>query len=159
MTNVVIRYASEKDCHALSTAMTTVIQNIPYYNELAKQEEILKYQPPQLQVKIREDELSIIIATVDNKIVGFCLSRFDDYLIWLEWVGIVEDYRAKGISHLLLNELDQTIEQRKCHKIWCDCRTENSASIHLLYAHGYTQLVTIPNHWYKQDFIIWQKVV
>jgi RimJ/RimL family protein N-acetyltransferase len=154
MTNIKIRFATINDCDELSNVVTTVIQNIPYYNDLSKKYEISKFQSDNLKDKIAEDIFSIILSIVDNKIVGFCLSRFDDYLVWLEWFGILKEYRGKGISKLLLTELDKTILPRKCHKVWCDCRTENTASIYILTSNGYNQLVTIPNHWYKQDFIL-----
>jgi RimJ/RimL family protein N-acetyltransferase len=159
MAKISTRYATISDVEALSAVITKVIQNIPYYNNVAIREETLKYQPGNLEQKIYEDESSVLVATVDNDIAGFCLSRFDDYVIWLEWFGITEAYRGKGISKLLLTKLEQTVTPRKCHKIWCDCRTDNKASIHILSANGYTQLVTIPNHWYQQDFILWQKVL
>ncbi len=158
MKAIEVRYATIEDCETLSNIIATVIQNIPYYNDLARKNEILKFQLKDLQVKISEDKYSVILATADNKIAGFCLSRFDDYLIWLEWFGVLENYRGNGIANLLLKELDKTVLPRKSHKIWCDCRTVNEASIHILSFHGYTQMITIQNHWYKQDFIIWEKV-
>ncbi len=154
-----IREAIKSDCFQLSNVIESVIQAIPYYNDLAKESEIAKFQQLDLEEKIRQDPQSIIIATVNNEIAGFCLSRFDDNTIWLEWFGILENFRGKGIAKLLLEELDKTITSRQCHKIWCDCRTSNKASIHILTNHGYKQLVTIPNHWYNQDFILWEKSI
>lgn len=159
MAPVNIRCATKNDCSALSTVITTVIQNIPYYNDLAKQTEISKFQPHALEEKIRDDEFSVLLATGQHKIIGFCLSRFDDYLIWLEWFGVVEEERGRGVAALLLKELEKTISRRECHKIWCDCRTDNAASIHLLTRHKYKQLATLYNHWYGQDFILWEKAV
>lgn len=154
-----IREATQTECFQLSQVIESVIRDIPYYNDLAKKSEISKFQPFDLEEKIKQDSHSIVIAQFGDKIVGFCLSRFDDNLIWLEWFGILEAYRGKGIANLLLDELEKTIIIRQCHKIWCDCRTSNKASIHILTNHGYKQLVTIPNHWYKQDFILWEKPI
>ena len=154
---VTIRQAIQSDCAKLSEVIEAVIKAIPYYNDLAKESEIKKFQPSDLELKIVDDKHSVIIATIKDEIVGFCLSRFDDNLIWLEWFGVLEVYRGTGISNLLLTELDKTVLIRGCHKIWCDCRTSNKASIHILTTHGYKQIVTIPNHWYKQDFILWEK--
>lgn len=152
-----IRLATANDCQTLPKIIEKVVQDIPYYNDLAKKSEISKFQTTDLVSKIHEDKFSILVAVNSQEILGFCMSRFDDYLLWLEWFGVVENYRGQGVANLLLNELDKTIEIRKCHKIWCDCRTSNKASIHILTNHGFRQLVTIPNHWYKQDFILWEK--
>ena len=157
--NIYIRQATEADCAMLSKVIETVIQGIPYYNDLAKESEIAKFREERLITKVAADKYAVILATINDKIVGFCLNRFDDNLIWLEWYGILEAHRGKGISNLLLKELSKTISIRQCHKIWCDCRTSNEASIHILTNHGFRQLLTIANHWYKQDFILWEKEV
>jgi len=154
---IIIKKASIEDCEAISLLFTDVVMPIPYYNELAKSTELSKFKTSDLVEKIKDDENSVLIATLNNEIAAFCFSRFDDNLIWLEWFGIHKKFRGKGISKLLLNELEETVAVRKCHKIWCDCRTTNVASIHILTNQGYRQIVTIPNHWFKQDFILWEK--
>lgn len=154
-----IRYAQKKDCDALSEAIAEVIKAIPYYNDLAKRNEVEKFTAPNLERKIDEDPYSIIVAHVNDRIAGFCLSRFDDYTVWLEWFGVMPKFRGMGISNLLLKRLEETVAPRQCHKIWCDCRTSNEASIHILTAHGYRQLAIVTNHWYGQDFILWEKSI
>ncbi|OGI91232.1 hypothetical protein A3A09_00270 [Candidatus Nomurabacteria bacterium RIFCSPLOWO2_01_FULL_42_20] len=154
-----VRLMTESDSLELSQVIKEVIQDIPYYNDLAKSNEIKKFSASALADKIREDKYSAIVATENKKIIGFCLSRFDDYLIWLEWFGILKNQRGKRISKLLLEELEKTTHLRGCHKIWCDCRTTNEASKHILSAFGYQQIATVSNHWYGQDFILWQKLL
>jgi len=136
-----------------------LIEQIPYYNDLAKRNETARYNAKALTAKIKEDEYAVIIAEINNQIAGFCLSRFDDYTIWLEWFGVPDNHRGKGLAKLLLQKLEETVVQRGCHKVWCDSRTSNGAAIHLLSQAGYSQLVTINNHWYNQDFILWEKQV
>jgi ribosomal protein S18 acetylase RimI-like enzyme len=155
----IIRIATEKDAAPLATAIEHLITGIPYYNALAKQHEILRYSAGALALKIKEDPYSIILACNGNEIAGFCISRFDDYTIWLEWFGVIEKYRGAGITKQLLRALENTVAERECHKIWCDCRTSNQPAIHLLSSTGYSQIATIKNHWYGQDFILWQKTV
>lgn len=159
MQEVFVGYASENDCEALSQVVAAVVRAIPYYNETAKRDEVEKFSADALRQKIADDPHSVLVARIENAIAGFCLSRFDDYTVWLEWFGVAETYRGRGLAHLLLNKLNETAAPRGCHKIWCDCRTENKAAVHLLSHHGYRQLVTIKNHWYGQDFILWEKLV
>lgn len=158
MNHVTISYAKEEECREISEMIADVIQDIPYYNDTAKRDEIQKFTAVELKQKIKGEVLSVIVARVNHRLAGFCLSRFDDYTLWLEWFGVVEEHRGKGIAGLLLNGLAETVVPRNCHKIWCDCRTANKAAIHILAAHGYRQLVTVSNHWYGQDFILWEKV-
>ncbi len=157
--SITLRRATEKDAAALANAIEKLITGIPYYNALAKKHEISRYSIAALAIKIKEDPYSIILACIDNETAGFCISRFDDYTIWLEWFGVAEKYRGSGITHQLLLALEKTVAERECHKIWCDCRTSNQAAIHLLSSAGYTQIATIKNHWYGQDFILWEKTI
>lgn len=158
--NVVItlRQATENDAAPLATAIEKLIDDIPYYNPLAKKHEIARYNAAALAFKIKEDPYAALLACNENEIAGFCISRFDDYTIWLEWFGVTEKYRGAGITKQLLQALEKTVGERACHKIWCDCRTSNQAAIHLLTTTGYTEITTIKNHWYGQDFILWEKL-
>ena len=156
---IALRKATEKDAAPLATAIENLINGIPYYNPLAKQHEIARYSAAALALKIKEDPYAVILACNENEIAGFCISRFDDYTIWLEWFGVTEKYRGAGITKQLLHALEKTVAERECHKIWCDCRTSNQAAIHLLGNTGYTQMVTVKNHWYGQDFILWEKII
>ena len=151
--------AVKEDAAALASAIQSLINAIPYYNDLAKQHEIKRYSNRAVAQKIAEDPYSVIIAKEGNRIAGFCISRFDDYTIWLEWFGVTENYRGMGLTNQLLKKLEETVAVRECHKIWCDCRTSNQAAIHLLSAAGYTQITTLINHWYGQDFILWEKQI
>ncbi|MEO5594458.1 MAG: GNAT family N-acetyltransferase [Chitinophagaceae bacterium] len=154
-----LRPATEQDAAPLAKSIEKLIVNIPYYNDLAKRNEINRYSATALLTKIKEDKHAVIIAGTENEIAGFCLSRFDDYTVWLEWFGVTENYRGMGLTRQLLQKLEDTIAERGCHKIWCDCRTSNQAAIHLLTTTGYSQITTIKNHWYKQDFILWEKEI
>lgn len=158
MNRITIGSAREEECQELSEVITAVIGAIPYYNDIAKRDEIKKFTAGELKQKIKGDALSVIVARVNHRPVGFCLSRFDDYTVWLEWFGVVQEHRGKSIADLLLNGLAETVAPRRCHKIWCDCRTANNAAIHILTAHGYKQLATVSNHWYGQDFILWERI-
>jgi len=154
-----LRFATEPDAEPLAKAIETLIAAIPYYNDLAKSNETARYNAAALLAKMKEDPYAIIVAEESDCMAGFCLSRFDDYTIWLEWFGVTENFRGMGLTRQLLQKLEDTVITRDCHKIWCDCRTSNTAAIHLLTGAGYTQMVTVKNHWYKQDFILWEKAI
>ena len=140
--------------------LQTIINDLDYYTVQAKKNEIKKYTSTELKYKIKNDHLSVLGAFDENgKLVGFCLSRWDDFTIWLEWIGVAEKVRGKGIAKKLLIALEKTLKKRKAHKIWCDCRTKNEASIKLLTTLGYRKIAEIKNHWYGQDFYLWQKEI
>ena len=157
--SVIIHSANKSQIDSLISLFKKVISPLPYYNEIAKKYELGKYNFDELNKKIDSDPESVIIAEEDNNIVGFCFSRLDDMTIWLEWFGVNEKARGNGIAKKIVLYLETTAKKRDAHKIWCDCRTENMKSINLLSTCGYTPICTLKNHWYKQDFILWQKEI
>ncbi len=156
---ITIHNASKNQVESLVSKFREIISPLTYYNETAKEHELSKYTIDELYKKIETDPESVIVAEDDGSILGFCFSRIDDMTIWLEWFGVCEVARGKGIAKKIVGYLEETAGKRDAHKIWCDCRTENMKSINLLSTCGYTPVCTLKNHWYKQDFIIWQKEI
>ena len=152
-----LNFAIENDLDEVSKIFLEILDSLSYYNDLAKRNERIKYATDELRKKIYEDKYSIIVVRDDTILVGFCFSRFDDYTIWLEWFGISKNYRGTEIGNMILSKLEESTLVRGCHKIWCDSRTENVASFKVLQRNGFTLLTTLKNHWYNQDFFIWQK--
>ena len=143
----------------LNRLFTRTLEALPYYNETAKRSEAAKYSAKLLRESTENDPDSVLVARIDDQIVGFCFSKGDDGLVWLAWFGVHPSFRRQGIGSQLLLKLDETVRSGRSHKIWCDCRTENEASKVALRRHGYVELCTVRNHWYGQDFILWEKLV
>lgn len=149
----------DADAQELSELIVQVISSLVYYNEQARKSEIEKYSPSLLKEFVAEDKHSVLIAIKDERIIGFCITYFDDGLIWLSWIGVHADFRRYKVAEKLLLEMEESVQARGSHKIWCDCRTVNNASISLLSGLGYRQICEVNNHWYGQDFILWEKLV
>jgi RimJ/RimL family protein N-acetyltransferase len=150
---------SPADTDIVSTLVASVIQPLTYYNARARNEEIAKYSSVNLQAMIAEDPDSVLIAVVNNEPAGFCISKYDDGLIWLSWFGTTERFKRKGIGKNLLRALENTVGTRRAHKIWCDTRTDNLASQSVLKEAGFTRVGHFTNHWYGHDYFIWEKYV
>jgi RimJ/RimL family protein N-acetyltransferase len=152
-------YATIQDLEATSKVFMEVLGEIPYYNDLAKENELKKYSYVELVRKLGEDAQSVLILRDNQHIAAFCFSRFDDYTIWLEWFGVSKHHRGKQLSKYLLAKLDERARNKGCHKIWCDSRTENKESKNVLTRNGYALITRVDNHWYSQDFFLWQKIL
>lgn len=148
-----------EEAEELSRMFRQIVSGLPYYNEIAKSAEIAKYSPELLRASVSERPDSVLIARDGPKLAGFCFSEDDDGTVWLAWFGVHPSYRRQGIGRALLQKLEEVTRNRNLHKIWCDCRTENEASKAVLSLHGYVELCTVRNHWYGQDFILWEKSV
>jgi ribosomal protein S18 acetylase RimI-like enzyme len=150
---------TDDEAEELSSMFNQIVVSLPYYNEVAKRSEIAKYSPELLLAYAAESPGSIIVARDGGELVGFCFSKDDDGIIWLAWFGVHASYRRRGVGLALLQNLEEIARSRNVHKVWCDCRTENEASKAVLSGYGYIELCTVRNHWYGQDFILWEKSV
>jgi ribosomal protein S18 acetylase RimI-like enzyme len=156
---IVIGPMLEGEAEDISKLFRQIVSDLAYYNDVAKKSEIAKYSPELLRASVAETPSSVLVAREGRIPVGFCFNKDDDGLVWLAWFGVHPSYRRQGIGLELLRELEQVARDRSSHKIWCDCRTENAASKVALSNYGYVALCTVRNHWYGQDFILWEKSV
>jgi len=155
---VVIERMAPGEANAVSCLFSQVVAELPYYNFAAKASETCQHSPEALEQAISSDADSVLVAKADG-IIGFCLSSYDDGLIWLAWFGVHRMHRRRGIASALLDSLERTLPSRNSHKVWCDSRTNNQPSINLLSSRHYEQICTVRNHWYGQDFILWEKTI
>lgn len=144
---------------AAATLIQGVITPLEYYTPEARNAEVAKYTSDELEALATSDPLSVIVARSGGELVGFCISKYDDGIIWLAWFGVREDQRGMGISSELLRVLETRTRDCGCHKVWCDTRTTNLRSQHVLGRSGFSRTCTLENHWYGQDFYIWEKLV
>jgi ribosomal protein S18 acetylase RimI-like enzyme len=158
--DIAFRPAQPDELNSIHRMFSATLRVLPYYSSVAKKDELAKYTVSKLKSNLKADQNSILLAKeASGDIVGFCFSHFDDYTIWLDWIVVERRSRKKGVGKELLEVLFRTAIKRKAHKIWCDCRTSNFPSRALLSSYGFEKIAVIKNHWYCQDFILWQKFV
>jgi ribosomal protein S18 acetylase RimI-like enzyme len=150
---------STAEAPSVSALIEQIITSLEYYNERAKTSEINKYRPHCLIELMREFPDAVLIADDNGKCVGFCVSDYDDGVIWLAWFGVAATYRRQGIGRALLAALEERARNRGIHKIWCDCRTTNRASQQVLADTGFTVICEVKNHWYGQDFLLLEQLL
>lgn len=158
-TAVNIRPMCEHESDAVSALLRTIVEPLSYYSRLARESEIAKYTSEHLAESVREDVHSVSVACSGESIVGFSISKFDDYLIWISWIGVLPTARRTGVARALLADIERTALLRGAHKVWADSRTDNSAMSVLFPKAGYQRIATVARHWYQQDFHLWQKML
>lgn len=144
---------------AASQLIARTIRALDYYNERAQCEEIAKYTAEHLIELASREADGVLIAVQQDDVVGFCISHYDDGVVWLDWIGVAAKFRRHGLAELLLSRLEQSLAGRHAHKIWCDTRTANVAAQQLFRNRGYRQITTLTNHWYGHDYYLWEKVI
>ena len=76
------------DVDRLSAFLYSIVESLPYYNQKAKISECAKYSGERLRKYLVNDSGSVIIAKFRTEVIGFCVSREDDGLIWLSWLAV-----------------------------------------------------------------------
>lgn len=147
---------AEHEIDALVALMHDTIQPLRYYNERARRAELAKYSADGLRSLVAEDPQAVLVARDSTGLIGFCVSRCDDGTIWLAWFGTDSRARGRGVGASLLAALATTLPSRHAHKIWCDTRTDNVQSQSVLERAGFRRIATLTNHWYGQDFFLWE---
>lgn len=154
-----IQVAEPKDIAYLSRFYQYIIKDNPYYSRLAIKEELKRFSARNLRKEFKDKDNLYIFIKEGDKIIGARNGYYEAGMFWSDW-GIAHPlYRRKGISRALMTFLEKKLKKEGVHKIWCDSRTNNKESISALKKLGFKKIVTIKNHWYKQDFILWQKLL
>jgi ribosomal protein S18 acetylase RimI-like enzyme len=148
--------AAAHELSAVAALMRATIEPLTYYNARAIAAELTKYTEDTLRARVERDAQSVLVTRDDDGITGFCVSRFDDGTIWLDWFGVAARARGRGVGAALLRALQATLPSRDAHKIWCDSRTDNIESRAVLERAGFRRIATLANHWYHQDYFLWE---
>lgn len=140
----------------LHRVMQQVICGCPYYDEVAIQHE--SYTASEVFQYYQSKDHIFLVVKREDKIVGFLHAHDDFGTCWVNWIGVLPEYRRQGISRALLSTLEQIVcPAKKLHKIWLDVKVENIESCKLFAGKGYQLEATLLNHWYRADFYIYSK--
>jgi len=157
MEDVLIRPMAPDEAEAVAALVREVVSPLAYYSEEARRSEMAKYTPENLRAIVAEDGRAVLVAELDGELAGFCITRYDDGIVWLAWFGVADRARGRGVGAAILRGLEDTTRARGIHKVWCDTRTDNVRSQRVLERAGFTRICEVANHWYGQDFVLWQK--
>lgn len=154
-----IRPATQEDVANASALLRHVVQGLHYYNEIARETEIKKFDPGGLSAFVRDPSKVVLIAreTGSSAMAGLIIGGEDDCLLWINWFIVAPEFRKSGVAYALIQQFEAEARRRGSHKIWCDCRTPNIPSIRLLTKYGFQIFGRATRHWYGQDFYLWER--
>ncbi|MEK7650435.1 MAG: N-acetyltransferase [Patescibacteria group bacterium] len=153
-----IRKATEQDAPTLSVLIASIISHVPYYNDRAKAENIRQYRGEALHRRIKSPHHLLLIAQEEGgKIVGFCSGVDQSGTFYAEWIGVDPATRRQGVAQVLVDYLFTLLRESGNHKIWLDTRADNLESISFLQKMNFAKVGELKNHWFNQDYYIWEK--
>jgi len=98
-------------------------------------------------------------ATVDEQFVGFIAGdlRPSEHLAWIATLGVLPEYRGRGIGTALLQECEARL---RLPYIRLSVRASNQAAIRLYTHNGYQQIGTWPKYYRgNEDAVVMEKRV
>ena len=154
-----IEFLKKRDAANFSRLARGVIAATDYYSKTAKRHEAANYRAEKVVEKLLGRKYLHLCAKLEGKMVGFCDGYFDLGIFWVDWIGVEKGFRRKGIATRMLKFLEKKLKRGKAHKIWFDSRISNRESIGLFKKLGYRKIAFLRNHWYGQDFYLWEKFI
>jgi ribosomal protein S18 acetylase RimI-like enzyme len=156
---MMIENLKEKDIDETYNLIKEVTSDLKIYSMRARKYWLSYYTPKSLSRKINEGKWILLIAKIDEKIVGFSDAWVEAGVARSDWSCIKKEFRRMGIGTALFERKEKESINMKCHKIETDSRTTNKAGIAFLRSRGFKKAALLKNHWFKQDYYLWYKFV
>jgi ribosomal protein S18 acetylase RimI-like enzyme len=118
--------------------------------------ELAKFTAANFARLMANDPASAIVARLDGRLSGFAIVEDEDGPILLDWYGVAPEVRGHGLGEQLIRFVLTDAKRRGATRVWCDTLTSNATSIALLEKLGFNLLCHLPNHWYRQDYFLWE---
>lgn len=154
-------YATAADIPGFLALFGRVIPSLSeYYNDWAISTEMSRITAEYVAAQISANPKALLLARCGEEYAGFSLNRDDDGPIWVDWYGVNPDFRRQGIGDGLIDFLYRDHSPpSSATKLICDTRINNTPSITLLEKQGFRKLCELTNHFYGQDFFLWEKML
>jgi ribosomal protein S18 acetylase RimI-like enzyme len=159
MPTLEFRYATVEDAKLAAALLRDIVAPFDIYNEEARSSEIAKFSATKIATRIEADPKSVILGYANGTPCGFSITQDQHGPIWLEWYGVTLLQRRQGIGEAIVRHLINEGPTRRATKIWCDTHVSNISSMALFQKLGFHRLCTLYNHWYGQDFYLWERKI
>jgi ribosomal protein S18 acetylase RimI-like enzyme len=133
-----------------------VVGPLTLYDRAARDFELGLYTEQRFAEIVCEDADAIWLACVDGAPVGFSVVEPDRDLWWFSWIGVTERGRGQRLGHLLVDNALQIARARRIRKISCVVRPQNATAISLLQGFGFEKVCDLKDHWFGEDYLLWQ---
>jgi GNAT superfamily N-acetyltransferase len=109
-----------------------------------------QYTPQYWKDNIENKNFPIFVAYDKEKMIGFVITESLDFgVAYLGWLGVLKEYRRKGIAKALLDRLESWCRDNGVHKI--ELETQEKDLRKFYEEHGYTFEGTRKNSWQHLD--------
>lgn len=114
-----IRTYRDSDEQAVIRLWSEVLPNTAPHHDAAKS----------LKQKLSHDRELILVATIEQEIVGAVMGGFDGHRGWIYSLAVDAAYRRQGIGAALVRQMETLLRKRGCLKLNLQARASNAQVI------------------------------
>lgn len=90
-----------------------------------------------LEMKLRLDPDLLLVAVMDDNIVGSVMGGYDGHRCWVYSVAVAASLRRRGIASALLREIEAKLRERGCMKVNLQIVSSNAEVVALYESLGF----------------------
>ena len=123
-----------------ATVAPARIEDVPTLKAIELECRLSPWSQTAYEAELKRPDAIILTAIADGTIVGFIAGRrplIRDADAEINNIGVLRDFRGKGIGSRLIQEFKKICIARKASMIWLEVRPSNHAAIALYRSHGF----------------------
>lgn len=109
------------------------------------------WTPRRVAASVRSPQANVVVARIDNRIVGFGIMRYGDDDAHLDLLGVCRDHRRMGLGRRLMEWLEKPALLGGIAEIVLEVRTENQAAQAFYQRLGYRKIAEIRGYYQGRE--------
>lgn len=90
-------------------------------------------------MQITESE-GTFLAKLGQEIIGFLVTGIINQVGYISYIGVLEEFRSRGIATALLKRFKEYLQAENVEKIRCKIRKDNQKTLGYIYYLGFKKL-------------------
>jgi ribosomal-protein-alanine N-acetyltransferase len=105
--------------------------------------------PPSLMERLQRDHSEgFLVAESDSgMLVGYCVASENGSLAHLISIGVLDEYRGRGVGTILLKTLLARLNERAINELWLEVNVGNEAAIRFYERFGFVRAMIIDSYY------------
>lgn len=140
----------------LHQRLMEAIETSPFYNDAFKTFETQRLTEAYLGALHAADPYHLFLPTYEGEIAGFMISGPEMGTLWLYWSYLFPELRKSGVAMASMRQFVAHWDHGRFHKVSTYTRPDNKIARRLMERYGYTLTVTLKQHMFGDDFMLYE---